>query len=75
LLLVLIPWSAFWDRNYFVEATSALGGLLTSNYTRGAISGLGLVNVWAALAELADLFSRRKAERLDPNPHSEIRDP
>jgi hypothetical protein len=74
LLLVLIPWSAFWDRNYFVEAWSALGGFLTSNYTRGAISGLGLVNVWAALAELADLFGSRKSDPLGPNPNSELQD-
>jgi hypothetical protein len=59
LLLVLIPWSAFWDRNYFVESWSGLGGVLTNNYTRGAISGLGLINVWAALAELADLFGSK----------------
>jgi hypothetical protein len=31
---------------------------MTNNYTRGAISGLGLINVWAALAELADLFTK-----------------
>ena len=61
---MLIPWSAFWDRNYFVEASSTLGGVLTNNYTRGAISGLGLVNVWAALAELADLFGSKS-----PNSH------
>ena len=60
LLLVLIPWSAFWDRNYFVEWSSALKALLSSNYTRGAVSGLGLVNVWAALAELADMFGSRR---------------
>jgi hypothetical protein len=71
LLLVLIPWSAFWDRNYFVEAWTALGRFLTSNYTRGAISGLGLVNVWAALAELADLFGNRKSDS-DLNQPSEI---
>ena len=58
---MLIPWSAFWDRNYFVEVSSALGGVLTSNYTRGAITGLGLVNVWAALAELADLFAGKSS--------------
>ncbi len=64
---MLIPWSAFWERNYFVDASSALGALLTNNYTRGAITGLGLVNVWAALAELADLFgSRGRSE--DPPP-------
>lgn len=59
LLLVLIPWSAFWDRNYFVEASATIRHLLTSNYTRGAITGLGLLNVWAALGELSDLFGSR----------------
>lgn len=63
LLLVVIPWSTFWDRNYFLEWSDAIGRLLTSNYTRGAITGLGLLNVWAALGELGDLFSARKSER------------
>lgn len=65
--MVLIPWSAFWERNYFVEWSAALNTVLTSNYTRGAISGLGLVNVWAALAELADMFGWHSS-----NPPSEI---
>ena len=64
---MLIPWSAFWERNYFVQWSAALQALLISNYTRGAISGLGLVNVWAALAELADMFgSRRPPAGSDP---------
>ncbi len=49
--------------------------MLTSNYTRGAITGLGLVNVWAALAELADLFGSRKSDRSEPDQQSEIRNP
>ena len=59
LLLILIPWSAFWDRNYFVEALPAVGVLLTNNFVRGAVSGLGVVNLLAALGELADMFSSR----------------
>ena len=59
LLLVLIPWSSFWERNYFVEWSPAVEVLLTSNYVRGAISGLGLVNVGAALVELGDFFHAR----------------
>ena len=57
LLLVLIPWSAFWDRNYFVESLPVIGELLTNNFVRGAVSGLGVVNLLAALAELAEMFS------------------
>lgn len=68
LLLLLIPWSGFWERNYFVEWSAALQDVLISNYTRGAISGLGLVNVWAALAELADMFGGQQST----NPQSEI---
>lgn len=65
---MLIPWSAFWDRNYFAEFSALLNTLLKSNYTRGAVTGLGLLNVWAALGELADLFGSRQTG----NPKSEI---
>ena len=33
--------------------------LVTNNYMRGAITGLGAVNLMAALAELAALVRRR----------------
>jgi hypothetical protein len=73
---VLIPWSAFWERNYFVEWSAGLKALLASNYTRGAISGLGLVNVWAALAELGDMFGGQSPEPRSPiDPPSDIRNP
>ena len=65
---MLIPWSAFWERNYFAEGSAALKALLTSNYMRGAITGLGLVNVWAALAELADMFGGRRPSDHPPSP-------
>jgi hypothetical protein len=68
-LLILIPWSAFWDRNYFVEAVPVLGSMLTNNFVRGAVSGLGVVNLLAALAELADLFGdRAERQRLPEEP-------
>ena len=64
--MILIPWSAFWDRNYFVEALPALGAVLTNNFTRGAVSGLGVVNLLAALAELADMFGGRESRTSIP---------
>ena len=65
---MLIPWSTFWERNFFVEWSPALEALLTSNYVRGAISGLGHVNVAAALVELADFFSNRAPGPSDDEP-------
>ncbi|MDP2321844.1 MAG: hypothetical protein Q8O42_21200 [Acidobacteriota bacterium] len=56
---MLIPWSTFWERNYFVEWSPALEAVLTSNYLRGAISGLGLVNIAVALVELGDSLASR----------------
>lgn len=47
-----------------------LAGVLTSNYMRGAITGLGLLNVWSALAELGDLFGSRP-ERSEGDPESD----
>ena len=75
LLLVLIPWTAFWDRNYFVEWSPSVGAFLTSNYTRGAVTGLGLLNVWAALAELGDAFLGKNPPSDLNSPQSDFRNP
>jgi hypothetical protein len=60
-LLVVVPWSSFWERNYFVQAWPALEIVIRNYYVRGAVSGLGVVNVCAGLAELSGLFSLRRA--------------
>ena len=65
---MLIPWTDFWGRNYFVEWSRLSEALLTSNYLRGALSGLGLVNIAAALVELADAFGARVATLPDNDP-------
>ena len=59
LVLVVMPWSPLWDRNYFLEAVPHLHALVTSNYFRGAISGLGLINIAASIVELIALFANR----------------
>ena len=59
ILLVVVPWSAFWDRNYFAQAIPSVHALITNNYVRGGISGLGLVNVYLGLAELVSILSAR----------------
>ena len=59
LVLVVVPWSPFWDRNYFLDLWPAAASVTRSNVVRGAVSGLGLINLWAAMAELAALFGMR----------------
>ena len=57
--LLVVPWSVLWDRNYFIEFVPQLHELLTSNYLRGAVSGLGVLNIGAGIAELVALFAAR----------------
>jgi len=59
LVLLVVPWSPFWDRNYFLDLWPALASVTGSNFIRGAVSGLGIINLWAAMAELAALFGMR----------------
>lgn len=62
LLLVVIPWSSFWDRNYFAQAMPSVHAFITNNYVRGAISGLGVVNVYLGLAELVSTLAARHTQ-------------
>jgi hypothetical protein len=59
LLLLVLPWSGFWDRNYFAAAWPGLRPILTNNFFRGAITGLGFVNLYAGFADLALVFAAR----------------
>lgn len=59
LLLVVLPWSPFWERNYFAEAWPPVRHLLTNDFVRGAVSGLGLVNLLAGFADLSGMFASR----------------
>jgi hypothetical protein len=60
LVLTLAPWSAYWDRNYFAETLPMVHELITNNFVRGAVTGLGLVNICAAVADLVGMFMNRK---------------
>lgn len=60
LLLVLAPWSAIWERNYFIEHFPWVAAVARNNFVRGGVTGLGVVNVAAGLAELLSLFAVRR---------------
>ena len=60
LVLAVVPWSAYWERNYFAEILPVLHAIITNYFFRGAVSGLGLVNLAAAVAELRSLLAGRR---------------
>lgn len=59
LVLLVVPWSPFWERNYFLQLWPSLELVTRSHFVRGGVSGLGLVNLWAATSEVAGLFATR----------------
>jgi len=60
--LLIVPWSAFWDRNYFAELVPALHAVITNNFVRGAVSGLGVINLLSGLGELISIILARKTD-------------
>ncbi|MBE3072061.1 MAG: hypothetical protein IMZ67_03725 [Acidobacteria bacterium] len=60
LILVLVPWSGFWDRNYFADTMPAVRAIAHSHFVRGAVSGLGMVNLAAGVADLLTLLGLRR---------------
>lgn len=56
LVLLLLPWTFFWDSNYFFHLTPHLNGFWRSTYLRGGVSGVGLINLWIALNEAWQLW-------------------
>jgi hypothetical protein len=52
ILLILVPWSGFWERNFFLQRFPDLVPLLMNPFSRGAVSGLGLLDVFLAISFL-----------------------
>lgn len=55
LLLILLPWSPYWETNFFLNKYPSLIHVLLNSYLRGAISGLGVLDAVLAV----DSFRRK----------------
>lgn len=56
LFLLIYPWTDSWSGNYFswigpLKLQPVWHQLWNNSYVRGAVSGLGLLNIWVAVAE------------------------
>ncbi|MGH9413555.1 MAG: hypothetical protein ACRD0Y_07415 [Terriglobales bacterium] len=53
LILLVLPWTPIWDNTIAViSGASSWRYIFLSAYVRGAVSGLGLLNLWAAMSEI-----------------------
>ncbi len=51
--LVVLPWMGLWEQNSLLESYSYLRSVVLNNFFRGAISGLGVVNLVLGVWEVA----------------------
>jgi len=47
-LLLYLPWSAFWEQNYFLIHMPSLSHVLLHPSVRGFVSGLGVLDIFLA---------------------------
>ena len=50
--LLIFPWTGYWERNYFSALIPEWHQYWDNTYTRGAISGLGVINLYIGLIEM-----------------------
>ncbi len=59
-LLIVVPWTSFWDQNVFIESSSLLQRMFNNHFVRGAVSGLGVINLGVAVLEIVSLLRNTK---------------
>jgi hypothetical protein len=63
LFLVFVPWSQLWENNVLLGYSLHLRGLLLNNFFRGAVSGLGVVDLVLGFSELGRFWRSLKVKR------------
>jgi len=51
MLLVALPWTRIWTENALLAGSPALRGISQNPAVRGAVSGLGFIDIWLGLWE------------------------
>jgi hypothetical protein len=61
LFLFFVPWSSFWESNYFVDRIPQVRDLCLNSFARGAISSLGVLHLLVGTVDsLAFIRSERR---------------
>jgi hypothetical protein len=63
--LIIFPWTQQWETNALANLYPWLRDFWTNSYFRGALSGLGVLNIYISLGELARLRRPRMTPPAD----------
>ena len=50
--LFVLPWVSLWSKNFFVAQYPWVSSIALNYFVRGAVSGVGLADIWLAIFEL-----------------------
>jgi hypothetical protein len=65
--LIVIPWHALWDSNFLLAYVPPLRTVMLNNFFRGAVSGLGAVDVALGMAAIGRLIRSLRFFRSTPD--------
>lgn len=51
MILVVIPWTPLWSQNSLLAGFPTVKMIVEQGFVRGAVSGLGLLNIWIGIAD------------------------
>ena len=60
LFLIFVPWSTLWETNVLLTYSFPLRNFVLNNFVRGAVSGLGVIDVLLGFFELAVFWKSLK---------------
>jgi hypothetical protein len=66
--LLAVPWSPLWDDATLSVAQYAVGPWVRSGWVKGAVSGLGALDLFVALQEAGILWLSLRGGRVDAGP-------
>lgn len=72
LVLIVAPWSGFWERNFFAGALPLLDQVASNPFVRGGVSGIGAITALAGVAELAGFFGSTRGTERHPERNVEV---
>ncbi len=62
-LLLYLPWSIYWEQNFFLGHSPLLRSILLHPSFRGAVSGIGILDILLAIGWIG---SRQGPDRVPP---------
>lgn len=52
IILIVAPWTALWTTNSLLLGYPQVRDFLMTDFARGLVSGIGIVDIWLAIAEV-----------------------